>query len=300
MKASIDLSCFRFSRCLRICGTAVVVLIAAFLFAFAPGTLSAQAKFTTLHQFTGGASGTHPAGLIFDKAGNLYGTAQGGQYNAGLVFKLRPNPDGSWTETVIHAFTGADGILPGNLTFDKAGNLYGTAGGVHGTYGPGLVFKLRPNQDGTWTKSVLHSFSSEPNSLVVDQAGNLYGTTEFGGDLDAGCPGGCGLVFKLTPNASGDWTETVIHTFGVTSESGPGHLIFDAAGDLYGTVDNALSEGGGCGVFALRASSEGTWTERVLWSFEGGRFWGGLALTPPAIFTALWPVPHPMAIGRSS
>ena len=77
------------------------------------------------------------SGVIFDAAGNLYGTTEwgvaGGQY--GTVFKLTPNSDGSWSESVLHVFDGWDGGNPAaQLTFDKAGNLYGTTtkGGTGG------------------------------------------------------------------------------------------------------------------------------------------------------------------------
>jgi uncharacterized repeat protein (TIGR03803 family) len=103
--------------------------------------LTPKGKETVLHAFTGGADGSQPAGccLVLDNSGNLYGTTgSGGDYYAGVLFKLAP--DG--TETVIHAFTGgADGDTPGGLITDKRGNLYGTTvlGGAHGA---GIVFEL--------------------------------------------------------------------------------------------------------------------------------------------------------------
>jgi len=72
-----------------------------------------------LHTFTGGSDGEDPkAGLILDSAGNLYGTtALGGgspscNGGCGTVFKLKPNADGSWTESVLYSFTsGNDGAI---------------------------------------------------------------------------------------------------------------------------------------------------------------------------------------------
>ncbi len=192
---------------------------------------------TVLHTFSSGPDGAGPwTGLIFDAAGNLYGTAfAGGNLNAsacapygcGVVFKLSPNSTGGWTETVLHAFTGGnDGGYPfGRLTFDAAGNLYGTTeGGANPTcasnvIGCGVVFRLSPPVSGShWKESVLHAFhggdGNEPQSGVVfDGLGNLYGMTAVGGE-NFGCDGaGCGVVFKLTPTASGPWKFTGLHVF---------------------------------------------------------------------------------------
>ena len=51
--------------------------------------------------------------LVFDQAGNLYGTtSQGGAHNAGSVFQLTPSGSG-WIETVIYSFqNGSDGSFP--------------------------------------------------------------------------------------------------------------------------------------------------------------------------------------------
>jgi hypothetical protein len=63
----------------------------------------------------------------------------------GLVFRLSPASGGSWTETILHAFTGVnDGSLPsGGVVLDSAGNLYGNAE-LGGAYGWGGVFKITP------------------------------------------------------------------------------------------------------------------------------------------------------------
>jgi uncharacterized repeat protein (TIGR03803 family) len=54
---------------------------------------------TILYNFIGGKlDGIDPEGpLIFDAAGNLYGsTSFGDKYNHGSVFKLTPTESGSW------------------------------------------------------------------------------------------------------------------------------------------------------------------------------------------------------------
>ncbi|MEJ0048633.1 MAG: choice-of-anchor tandem repeat GloVer-containing protein [Rhodospirillales bacterium] len=155
---------------------------------------------TVLYTFTenAGDGGLPIAGVIMDKAGNLYGTtAYGGTSENGTVFKLAP--DG--TETVLYSFAGGtDGSLPyAGLMMDGAGNLFGTttAGGANF----GVVFKLAPNGKET----VLHTFGGYPvdgstplfGSLIKDAddgVGYLFGTTQ-GGGTDNGIAKG--TIFKV-------------------------------------------------------------------------------------------------------
>ena len=233
-----------------------------------------------LHQFTGGKDGGNPdAGLIFDQAGNLYGTTYfGGAYSNGTVFKLTPNEDGSWTEIVLYSFKDTDGAYPqASLIFGQAGDLYGaTAGGGH--CGKGTVIRLTPNQDGSWTESVLYSFTggndgaspwAEP--LIFDQSGNLYGVTYQGGNRSQ-CTFGCGVVFQVSPKPNGSWKEKVLHHFtGGKDGGGPASgLIFDAAGTLYGTTDFGGAYGKGV-VFKLTPNPDGSWNEKVLHHFTRGK-----------------------------
>ena len=240
---------------------------------------------TVLHTF-GGRDGAAPwASLIFDAAGNLYGTTHdGGRYGGGVVFELSRNSSGGWTETVIHAFTGGnDGGQPsGNLTLDSAGNLYGTTTGGGNlvcryiTFGCGVVFKLALVSGGYWKESVLHAFNSTYGAapaagVVFDAVGNLYGTTEVGGE-NLGCGGaGCGIVFQLSPTASGPWKFTGVHLFSdIHQQKGSypfGNLLLDGAGNVYGTAYGGGTSG--CGlVYKLSLGSGGGWTESVLHSFS--------------------------------
>ena len=213
-------------------------------------------------------------GLIFDAAGNLYGTMGGGGVGGyGTVFELTPTAGGGWSEEVLYSFgEGTDGGGPyAGVIFDKNGNLYGTTT-KGGTYGWGTVFELTPAAGGGWTETVLHSFNNNGTDgytplagLIFDAVGNLYGTTWHGGAY--GYPGG--TVFELTPTAGGGWTETVLHSFNGTDGSNPyAGLIFDVAGNLYGTTSNGGDYGLGT-VFELTPAAGGGWTEQVLHSFNG-------------------------------
>lgn len=98
-----------------------------------------------LHQFLG-PDGAKPAGdLLFDPAGNIYGTTSlGGAYGKGVLFKLTPGLRQAWTQTLLYSFGDADGANPlTSLVFDNSDNLYGTTS-AGGAYGAGVVFKI-PN-----------------------------------------------------------------------------------------------------------------------------------------------------------
>jgi uncharacterized repeat protein (TIGR03803 family) len=230
-----------------------------------------------IYKFKGGTDGIEPSGtLVFDTAGNLYGTDRGG--GSGEVFELSPNQNGKWTKSVPYTFQGgADGDLPAwGVIFDPAGNLYGTTsnGGNCNTYCGGTVFKLTPLQGGGWSKSTLYSFPSgvdgdvSPSGLAFDSAGNLYGTTLAGG------PTAWGTVFQLTPNQDGSWTEADLYTFtdGLDGGYPYGPVTFDGAGNLYGEA----SRGGsfacpvtGCGVVFELTPKSGTWNFTVAYTFNG-------------------------------
>jgi uncharacterized repeat protein (TIGR03803 family) len=193
---------------------------------------------------------------------------------------------------VLYSFKGApDGSYPsGALTFDAAGNLYGAtqAGGSSGQQcagnGCGTIFKLA-NSGGKWTESVLYSFclsrdcsdGDSPNGgLTFYTDGNLYGTTPGGGGSTEQCAvgtgPGCGVAFELK-NQNGKWAQEVLYRFHMNHGGAApnGGLVFDQAGNLYGTAAaggdccNRFSEGAGV-VFELSPGQNG-WTEDVLYSF---------------------------------
>ena len=229
---------------------------------------------TVLYRFSGDSDGGQPeAPVIFDQAGNIYGTTvYGGSANDGVVFKLTKSGSG-WTESVLHSFTNSpDGEYPaGGLVFDQAFNLYGTTAGG-GEPNGGTVFKLTPSGAG-WTETVIHSFDGNTEGgaprggVIFDPAGNLYGTTPFG-------PIANGSVYELTPSG-GQWNYSLLYalTSGPDGVPGPlGPLAIDAAGNLYGTTYQGGDVYGvtcayGCGSVFRLAPSGGGWVYSLLYAF---------------------------------
>lgn len=286
---------------------------------------------SVLYNFAGSsmnADGAYPLGdLIFDAAGNLYGTTSaGGASNNGTIFELSPpsQPGGIWMETVLYNFTGGvDGAEPkAGLVMAPGGSLYGTTS-AGGDSGQGTAFQF----DTDLNLTVLHSFGGYPSDgsqpvapLIFDTEGNLYGTTNAGGTYDGG------TVFELSLSTKGTWAETIFHAFGIEGDGvnpqsgltigqsgvlvgttigggtggqacgtvfalGPppvqqykilfsfnllsdgcnvlGNLIEGPGGVLYGTTQFGGPSPGMGTVFELVDSDPGTWTENILFTFNG-------------------------------
>ena len=261
-----------------------------------PSTKGSPWTETVLYNFVGGSDGYEPTGaLVFDSAGNLYGTTffggkgscqDGSLVHCGTAFELKPPsiPGGTWTEHVIYRFAGgSDGYWPASgLVFDSAGNLYGTTevGGNSScsSLGCGTVFQLRPPSGvgGSWTKTALYNFADVPDastpiaSLIFDSVGNLYGTTSNGGASNLGS------VFELSllTSPQGNWSESVLYSFGGGSdgERPQAGLWIDSKGDLYGTTGSGgtSSCSSGCGTVFELSQSGPLWQETILWRFMGG------------------------------
>jgi len=255
--------------------------------------------FNPLYTFAGGNDGANPfARVVFGPDGSLYGTTSYGGGDGcggsgcGTVFQLKPYPTAcktalyGWQETVLYRFTGgSDGSTPelGDLIFDQAGNIYGTTalggyqGGSCSNYGGcGVVFELTPSNGG-WTEKVLYSFTGGSDGaiplagLIFDNVGNLYGTTIYGGNLDCFAPYGCGTVFQLTPSGSG-WTANVLYTFqgGNDGQSPYAGLVFNQAGDLYGTTVTGGQGGGGTAFELTSSKGMGLWTFTLIYGLSAG------------------------------
>jgi uncharacterized repeat protein (TIGR03803 family) len=245
---------------------------------------SGQVQYNILWNFAGAPNdGYGPrSGLVFDHAGNLYGTTYGGGNSTapicfpggcGTVFELSPNGDGTWTNSILYSFCGnyqsgqcIDGAFPeGSLILDGRGNLYGTTsnGGnqlcENTSQGCGTVFKISlPSlPGGAWTERVLYNFCSiranngcsdgsiPVSQLTFDASGNLYGTTSTGGTS----PRLAGTIFELSHGVKG-WTEAVLYSF-CSSDQGEicpdgltplAGVTFDRSGNLYGTTERGGSQ----------------------------------------------------------
>lgn len=240
---------------------------------------------------TGLAYAGQASGTLWDKSSPLFGTTEKGGLGPGVVFKLTAS-GGTWTETVIHAFTASGGASP--LTLDAAGNIYGTTSSG-GKYGAGLMYMLA---HGTWTQTVLKAFcalqecsdGAYPHGrLLVDASGNIFGTTTEGGDNCSQQDGCVGVAFERT--AEGTYQK--LHDFGSGSSDGShpyAGLVMDSSGNLFGTTyEGGIYDGFRCiydcgTAFMLSKNGDGTWSEALLHKFKGGSvdgknpFFGSLIL----------------------
>ena len=173
---------------------------------------------------------------------------------------------------MLHSFKNdrIDGYQPiAGLIFDAVGNLYGVTS-TGGTNGGGTVYQMTPQTSGNWVERVIHSFNATGTTgitpvgkLALDSAGSLYGATYWGGIHDAG------TVFEMK-RKSGIWIERELYSFGDNAVDGvhpDAGLVFDAAGNLYGTTFEGGTVGRGT-LFELGLHINGSWTEKVLHHFH--------------------------------
>jgi hypothetical protein len=258
-----------------------------------PARQGGKWTYTAVYNFKGGKDGQYPSGdLVFDRAGNLYGTTvYGGGYgtcnapyfqHCGTVFKLSPpkKNGGQWKEKVLHSFkSGKDGANPnGALVLDSKGAIYGTTygggneSGECGAGGCGTAFDLMPpTRVGAWTEKILHRFNGQDGAnpsagVVFGRSGKLYGTAS------AGATGGNGAVFDLAAPAGGDgpWKESVLYHFndGNDGTSPRAGIIFDPNDDLYGTALGGATHFGV--VFRLEPPKHGIpWPLTILYNLRG-------------------------------
>lgn len=232
---------------------------------------------TVLYNFTGGADGSEPyKGVTLDTQGNLYGTAVTGggggcEGGCGVAYKLTNN-GGSWTQSVIHTFTGGeDGAGPGaRLTVGDDGDVYGMAP-TGGAFGAGTIYRIHPSKHGAWKLSVIHAFTGGADGIGGSAGAMLFRGRHLYGAATAGGANGEGAIFELTPAKTGEGKYKAIYAFkGEPDGAFPyGGLAFDALGNLYGTTYYDGEDEVGT-VFQLTPTHKGAWKEKTLYSFQGG------------------------------
>ncbi len=251
-------------------------IIIAFALALLLTQFASAQTFQVLHNFTGGLDGsTPPYTLAQDAAGYFFGTANmGGRNGTGVVFRFE-QMNGNWVLLPIYNFSDQDGQPGWGVTLAPDGTIYTVGSYASVLGGPcGTAIYLRPSpipprtSDISWNETALRTYvkgqeGCPTGNLLLDSAGNLYGVTQDGGAH------GWGSVFELTRNGSA-WTETILYAFQGQADGGAPYsgLIMDSAGNLYGTASAAGANRQGV-VFELKHSG-GSWTEQVLYTFQGG------------------------------
>ncbi len=243
--------------------------------------ITSAGTLTTLHSFDGTDGASLQSGLVLGVDGNFYGTAFAGgtmggttcnvdgYIGCGTVFKITP----AGVFTTLYNFCSqancADGRTPASsLVQAPNGDLYGTTdlGGINNK---GTIFKITP----AGALTTLHSFDQTdgygPNGALVQASnGNFYGTTIYGGNN--ACLGGCGTVFKISPQGA----LVTVHTFSGPDGIAPlAGLVPASDGNFYGTTNFGGTFNGGT---VFKISPEGNLTS--LYSFNEGAYgpYGGL------------------------
>jgi len=231
------------------------------IFCVAAAIASPAKTFTVVASFDGKNGGLADVALVQGLNGNFYGTTYvGGAYNnnqvcngygCGTVFEITA----AGKLTTIHNFCSktncADGALPNALVLATNGNFYGTTQNG-GTNRGGTVFEVTP----AGKLTTLYSFCAlancadgdGPGPLVQATDGNLYGATVTGGILngDAGCPFGCGTIFKITPKGA----LTTLYSFCPIDGQCPDGQFPESVtpasnGNFYGVTQSAGANGRG-------------------------------------------------------
>ncbi|MFY9743524.1 MAG: choice-of-anchor tandem repeat GloVer-containing protein, partial [Candidatus Sulfotelmatobacter sp.] len=254
-------------------------------------------NYTILYTFQNAFDGQTPDGnLVIDPSGSLYGTTSVGQTTSGTVFGLkRPrHPNDSWTLDTLFTFNGTNGFSPNSLAY-SGGALYGTTAEGGSSNYTGTVFELKPASGG-WTYTLVYAFTGGddggfPDNIVASGTPNVLYGTAGGGESTYG------VIFKITPDSSGTWAESVLYNFtGGADGAVPGPLTVAGTGTLFGTTNSGGDASAcsfmypylGCGVVFEFVPS--TATETVLHTFTGppsdggGPYSSGVVLDQGALY----------------
>jgi len=184
-----------------------------------------------------------------------------------------PHAAEAYTYKVLHDFCSlracSDGAVPGPLTWDMAGNLYGIARN-RPQGGPGPLYKLVPNAThDKWRFISVYEFPDSVFSpiatLIFDTSGNIYGLLS-----DAGFPRGSGQLYELAlDGVHHKRTFKELEQFdhipqsGLTYQGAAAGAPYDGVSPLYGSFVDRSDVGG---VYQL--ATDGTnWTFGIIHSF---------------------------------
>ena len=215
-----------------------------------------------LHTFWSGdaSDGMEPqAGLAYTN-GAFYGTTpEGGTYQLGTIYEIRP----SGTYKVIHSVSsvkqpsGKEDILYPNIALMAEGKLlYG--GGTSGTGGLGGVFRITT----AGVEKTLYNFKFDTTDGYPTSGRLLYMAGAFYGVASQGGAYGNGTIFSVNPKGK----ETVLYSFkGGTDGAYPLGNLVDVGGTLYGTTYRGGAPGFGT-IFQVTTAG----VESVVHTFSGG------------------------------
>lgn len=253
----------------RTLAAATAALAAGWLCVAPPAAASTRAATEKVLYSFAGANGAGPLnGVIGGPDGKLYGTTVfGGRHGLGCVYALTPSGSG-YTEKVLFSFDNANGSKPGgNVAVGAHGDLFGEAV-IGGANQNGVAFELVPAGSGSYTEKVLHTFTGGADggqpigAPVLDARGDVFGVTQFGGT------GGQGVIYELTPSASGH-TERVLHSFASGAGQPQAGLTMTSTGTLFGTLYGASAVNTNGTVFRLQLTKTGpVYTD--IYNFKGG------------------------------
>jgi uncharacterized repeat protein (TIGR03803 family) len=241
---------------------------------FGAGTIyrleAATNALTTPASFDGGTTGSEPRStLIFDGAGNLYGTSISGYQAYGSVVRWEA------ATGMLTQLAGLESFPRSGLIADAAGNLYGTTSGTPTSFG--TVFRVDPANGAV---SYLVNFEFDDMNgiypvagLLADSAGNLYGTTLGGGAFPGPCCDNLGLGTVFRVDAVTNALTTLASFDGSNGRQPRANLVADAAGNLYGTT----SQGGAFDLGTVFRLELATGTITTLATFDGDNGAGPVA-----------------------
>jgi len=254
-----------------------------------PAQAGGNWTYTIIHDFTGGDDGEGPfAELTQDPAtGTIYGTSEGDPFDhtgLGTVFAFTPNASHTtWTRTLNHVFTGADGADPvSGVALGADGLLYGST--VQGGAGFGTIFSLDPATDALTTlfepqsASERYVFLGGGAPALSDDGATMYGTSSSGDQTHCKTDRlfACGAVISMP--VDGGAPPAVLQKFAGKKTAAPiDGLVWNKThrvlyGSAYLGLPNICKYQGrqfGCGIVFKLIRKNGQWKYRLIHAFDG-------------------------------